>query len=397
MQREVIARKVAEDMKNASWIREMFEKGRRLKEQYGAGAVFDLSLGNPNADPPGAFFDAVLEVAGERSPGHHRYMPNAGFAFAREAVAEFLAREYRVPMGADDVILTTGAAGGMNVIMRAVCDPGDEVIVLAPYFSEYRFYVEQAGARLVVVQTDERFQPDVEAVERAIGPRTRAIVLNSPNNPSGAVYTEGVLTELTDMLKRYDGAEHPIYLVLDDPYRRILYDLAWCPTPVHSYDRVVVTSSYSKDLSIPGERLGYVAVPRTVPGREALLGAMTMLNRTLGYVNAPAFMQRVIARCADALCDVAFYRRNRDRLCDALVSFGYQLQVPGGALYAFPRSPIEDDARFVELLLKHNILVVPGSGFARPGHFRISFCVDPETIEGALPGFEAALKEAGSL
>ncbi len=394
MQTQVIAHKVSEDMRNASWIREMFEKGRRLKAQFGPGAVCDLSLGNPNAAHPDAFFDAVMEVARDRRPEYHRYMPNAGFEFARTAVADFLRLEYRMPFGKDDVILTTGAAGGMNVIMRALCNPGDEVVLLAPYFSEYRFYVEQAGGRAVVVQTDAGFQPDVPAIEAAITEKTRAVVLNSPNNPSGAVYTEARLNALADMLARHDGAHHPIYLVLDDPYRRILYDLEWCPTPAHAYARTLIVSSYSKDLSVSGERLGYVAVPRSVPGREDVLGAMTMLNRTLGYVNAPAFMQRVITRCANALCDVDFYRRNRDRLCNALLEFGYDLQVPGGALYVFPRSPLEDDTAFVDILLKHKILAVPGAGFARPGYFRISFCVDPDTIERSLPGFEAAMREA---
>ncbi len=393
MQEDVIARKVAEDMKRASWIREMFEKGRRLKAQYGPEAVCDLSLGNPNAEPPEAFFDAVRAVAAEHRPSLHRYMPNAGFDTAREAVAGFLSKEYRVAFSKDDLILTTGAAGGMNVVMHAICNPGDEVILLAPYFSEYRFYVEQAGARVVVVQTDADFQPDVAAIEAALSPKTRAIVLNSPNNPSGAVYTEARLHALTSMLGRHDSPSHPIYLVLDDPYRRILYDLDWCPTPVHAYPRSLIVSSYSKDLSIAGERLGYVAVPPHLPGREAVLGAMTMLNRTLGYVNAPAFMQRTIARCADALCNVGFYRRNRDLLCQALLDFGYDLKVPGGALYAFPKSPMEDDKAFVDVLLKHNILAVPGTGFDRPGHIRLSFCVDRETIERALPGFKAALEE----
>ncbi len=389
----VIASKVAEDMKRASWIREMFEKGLRLKAEFGEDAVCDLSLGNPNATPPEAFFDALQAVAAERRPEYHRYMPNAGFPFARSAIAAFLSQEYRMAFGEDDLILTTGAAGGMNVVMRAICNPGDEVILLAPFFSEYRFYVEQAGGRVVVVQTDADFQPDVAAIEGVLSPRTRAIVVNSPNNPSGAVYTEDRLNALTTMLVRHDSPSHPIYLVLDDPYRRIVYDLDWCPTPVHAYPRTLIVSSYSKDVSISGERLGYIAVPRGLPGREAVLGAMTMLNRTLGYVNAPAFMQRTIARCADALCDVDFYRKNRDLLCQALLEFGYDLKVPGGALYAFPRSPIEDDAAFVDVLLKHRILAVPGRGFSRPGHIRLSFCVDRETIERALPGFKAALEE----
>lgn len=394
MPRLPIAQKVAVDMKSASWIREMFEKGRQLKAELGAENVLDFSLGNPNGRPPPAFFEAIEAIAAERRPALHRYMPNAGFDESCAAVARFLSREYRMEFAAGDVILTSGAAGGMNVTMRAICNPGDEVITLAPYFPEYRFYIEQAGAKMVLLQTDQDFQPDIPAIEAAITERTRAIILNSPNNPSGAIYTEEKCRALGEMLARHDNEQHPIYLALDDPYRRIIYDLDWCPTPARHHARTIIVSSYSKDLSIPGERAGYIAVPQGVPDREIVLGAMTMLNRTLGYVNAAALVQRIIARCADALCDVEFYRRNRDLLCGALREYGYELSVPGGALYAFPKTPLADDTEFVGLLLKHHILAVPGRGFGRPGHVRISFCVERETIECGLPGFKAAIEEA---
>jgi len=393
MSRSAISQKVATDMKSASWIREMFEKGRQLKAEFGEDHVHDFSLGNPNGVPPRAFFEALSAVAAERKPELHRYMPNAGFDETRAAVARFLTREYRLEFAAADVILTSGAAGGMNVVMHAVCDPGDEVILLAPYFPEYRFYVEQAGGTPVAVQTDAQFQPDLGAIEAALTPRTRAILVNSPNNPSGAVYTEEHCRGLAALLARHDRPDRPLYVVLDDPYRRIIYDLDWCPTPARHYARTIIVSSYSKDLSIPGERAGYVAVPQSVPERQTVLGAMTMLNRTLGFVNAAAFMQRVIARCADALCDVSFYRKNRDMLCNALRQYGYDLQIPGGALYAFPRTPIADDPEFIAVLMKHRILAVPGRGFGRPGYMRVSFCVDRRTIERALPGFQAAIEE----
>jgi len=391
MARLPIADKVAADMQHASWIREMFEKGRRLKAQLGPDNVHDFSLGNPNALPPEAFFSALRAVAAERAPALHRYMPNAGFDEARAAVARFVSREYRLEVEAGDVLLTSGAAGGLNVVLRAICNPGDEVILLAPFFPEYRFYAEQAGAQVVVVQTDEAFQPDLKAVEAAITQRTRAIIINSPNNPSGAVYSAEKCRALGELLAGYDSDERPLYIATDDPYRRILYDLDWCPTPAPYYRRTIIVSSYSKDLSIAGERAGYIAVPRSVPGRELLLGAMTMLNRTLGYVNMPAFMQRVIARCADGLCDVGFYRTNRELLCHALRDFGYELVMPGGAFYAFPKTPIDDDVEFVNVLMQQGILTVPGRGFARPGHIRISFCVERQTIERALPGFRAAI------
>ncbi len=393
MPRLAIAEKVASDMKSASWIREMFEKGRRMKAEFGVENVHDFSLGNPNALPPPAFFKALQAVAAERRPALHRYMPNVGFDEARAAVARFVSQEYRLEVEPDAVVLTSGAAGGMNLIMRAICDPGDEVILLAPFFPEYRFYVEQANGKVVVVETDDDFQPDLGAIEAAITDRTRALVVNTPNNPTGAVYTEQKCKALGELLRRHDRDDRPIYIATDDPYRRIIYDLDWCPTPAGHYHRTIIVSSYSKDLSISGERAGYLVVPQTVPERRTILNAMTMLNRTLGYVNMPAFMQRVVSRCADALCDVSFYRKNRNLLCNALLEYGYELTMPGGTFYAFPKTPIEDDVEFVDVLMEHKILAVPGRGFGRPGHIRVSFCVDHETIERALPGFKAARQE----
>ncbi len=391
---DVIARKVAADMQEASFIREMFEKGRRLKAQFGDDNVFDFSLGNPNATPPPAYFDALRAVAAEQKPALHRYMPNAGFDEARAAVARFVSREYRLEVDAAGVVLTTGAAGGMNVVLRAICNPGDEVIALAPYFPEYRFYIEQAGGRMVPVQTDAEFQPSIAPIRAALTTRTRAILVNTPNNPTGAVYTAEKCRELGELAKQHDRPDRPLYLLCDDPYRRIIYDLDWCPTPAHRYSRTLIVSSYSKDLSIAGERAGYVVVPRGLPERETVLAALTMLNRTLGFVNAPALTQRVLARCADALCDVSFYKANRDLLCAGLRECGYELTTPSGALYVFPKTPITDDVAFVELLVKQRVLAVPGRGFGRPGHMRLCFCVDRRTIEGGLAGLKAAMHEA---
>lgn len=388
-----IAERVAADMTSASWIREMFEQGRRLKAELGDENVQDFSLGNPNGIPPEAFFDALQAIAAERQPRLHRYMPNVGFDETRAAVAKFVSAEYRMEIEPGAVVLTSGAAGGMNVVMHTICNPGDEVILLAPFFVEYRFYVEQAGGKPVPVQTDDRFQPDLDALADAVTDRTRAIIINTPNNPTGAVYTEEKCRALAELLQQHDSDQHPIYVATDDPYRRIIFDLDWCPTPAEHYDRTIIVSSYSKDLSIPGERAGYIVLPPALPQRDEVFAAMAMLNRTLGYVNMSAFMQRVVARCADALCDVGFYRQNRDLLCNALLEYGYDLIVPDGALYAFPKTPIDDDVQFVKLLMKHKILAVPGRGFGRPGHMRISYSVDRETIERALPGFQAAIAE----
>lgn len=394
MARTAVSQKVAIDTTQASFIREMFERGRKLKAEYGERNVFDFSLGNPNASPPPEFFDAMKAVAAERKPALHRYMPNAGFDESRAAVAEFLCREYGVEFDAAGVVLTSGAAAAINLILRCICDPGDEVIVLAPYFPEYRFYIEQTAATMRIVQTDDQFQPDAAAIAAAITPRTRAIILNSPNNPSGAVYTQESLAAIAAVLSKHDRDDAPIYLICDDVYRRLIYSSGRCPNALKLYRRSIITSSYSKDLSVPGERLGYLAFPPQTPERPALLGAATMLNRTLGFVNAAAFMQRVIARCASAMCDTTLYRRNRETICDALRSCGYDLVEPQGALYAFPKTPIEDDLAFVDILLKHRILAVPGRGFGRPGHIRLSYCVDRETVEGALPGFRLAIEES---
>lgn len=387
-----IAEKVAQDMKAASWVREMFERGRQLKARLGEDRVFDFSLGNPNAEPPAEFFDALKACAAEHNPAFHRYMSNNGYEDTRAAVARFVSQEYRAAYDPAGVIMTTGAAAALNVALRAILNPGDEVIVFEPYFPEYRFYIEQSQGRMIVAATDDSLQPDIDALERAITPRTRAIIVNSPNNPTGTVYSESVCRRLAELLRRRDSDDKPLYVLCDDIYRRLIYDVDWCPALAPQYGRAIIVSSYSKDLSIPGERIGYIAMSANLPQRDLLVAGMTMLNRTLGFVNAPAFMQRVIARCADALCDVDFYRGNRDLLCDALRDFGYELDTPGGAFYAFPKSPI-DDVDFIDVLTRHNVLAVPGRGFGRPGYFRLSYCVDRKTIERSLPAFDAAMRE----
>lgn len=394
MARTAIAAAVAARVKTASFIREMFERGRRLKAEFGDDNVFDFSLGNPTATPPAAFFEAIRAVAAEKKTALHRYMPNAGFDETRAAVAKFVSREYAIDLDAGSILMTSGAAGGLNVALRAICDPGDEIILLAPYFPEYLPYVEQAGGRSVIVDCDGAFQPDAARLAAAITPRTRAVIVNSPNNPTGAVYSDAACRALAQVVAARDRDEAPIYVLTDDPYRRILYRPGPCPSVAAYYPRTVIISSYSKDLSIPGERAGYIALPPHLPGRGELLSALTMLNRTLGFVNMSAFMQRVIARCADACCDQSAYQANRAMLCTALREFGYELNEPGGALYAFPKTPITDDAAFVELLARERVLVVPGRGFGRPGHIRISFAVEPAVLERGLEGFRKAARAA---
>ncbi len=394
MNRLVIAQNVAAGMKSASFIREMFERGRRLKAEFGEDKVFDFSLGNPNGVPPAAFFNALEKVARERNARLHRYMPNAGFDETRAAVARFVAREYNLDVDGASVVLTCGAAAGLNVVMRALCDPGDEVILLAPFFPEYPFYVQQTGATPVIVQTDDDFQPDIARIEAALTPQTRAIIVNSPNNPTGVLYTEQCCRALGDLLRRFERPERPIYQVLDDPYRRLVFDVPRGPTPASHYARTMLVSSYSKDLSIPGERCGYIAVPAGVPERALVLNALIMLNRTLGFVNMPAFMQRVLVHCADACCDISGYRAARDQICAMLRDCGYDVVTPGGGMFVFPRTPIPDDRAFTDLLVRQRVLAVPGSGFGRPGYMRLSFAVEPRVIEGARAGLKAAREEA---
>ena len=391
MSSPVIAQRVAEDMQASSWIREMFEKGRVMMAELGEDQIFDFSLGNPNAAPPDAFFSALSVIAQEHKPELHRYMPNAGLLACRNAVAQMLNDTYGLAFSAEGIVMSSGAAGATNVTLKAILNPGDEVIVLAPFFPEYRFYIQHAQGKMVLVDTTADFQLDLNAIAAAITPRTKALLINTPNNPTGVVYRTEDLQQLGKLLAEKDSPERPIYLLCDDVYHRLAFDVTNCPAPASHYPRSIVLSSYSKDISIPGERLGYIAVHPDLPEQRIVLAAMTTLNRTLGFVNAPGLVQRIIARCRDALCNVQFYRDNCDLLCNALSDYGYELARPNGALYAFPKTPIPDDAAFVEQLLEQRILAVPGRGFGRAGHMRLCFCVARKTIEGALPGFKAAI------
>ncbi|MBI4703154.1 MAG: pyridoxal phosphate-dependent aminotransferase [Deltaproteobacteria bacterium] len=385
-----ISTKIRGFIENASWIRRMFEKAIELKVQHGADSVLDFTLGNPTLEPPQAFVDRLRDLAANPPPGLHRYMPNAGFPAVREAVAEALGRQTGVALRGEHVLMTVGAAGALNVALKALLDPGDEVIVLAPYFVEYLFYIDNHGGTARVVETDHAFLPDVEAIGRAIGPQTKAIILNSPNNPTGVVYPRALLERLAAGLGAAAGrVGHPIYVLSDEPYRKIRY-VDEVTSALSVFQDCVMCTSHSKDLSLPGERIGLAAVhPEAHDGHE-LLGAMTFAIRTLGFVNAPAILQLAVAGLQDLAIDVEPYRRRRDLLYRGLVDAGYECVLPGGAFYLFPRSPIPDDVEFVRRLLRELVLVVPGSGFGRGGHFRLSYCVDLEVIERALPALRRA-------
>lgn len=388
-----ISAKVRECMEQSSWIRRMFEEGCALKDRCGAENVFDFSLGNPCLEPPQKFQEVLEAVVCERSPGRHAYMPNAGLMETRAAVARYLGEEHGIAIGGEHILMTCGAGGALNVILKALLEPGDEVIILAPFFPEYRFYIDNHGGTAVPVRTRGDFSLDLSALEERIGKRTKALLLNSPNNPTGRVYDAASLTALGELLQKKERqVGRQIYLLSDEPYAKLVYDGVRVPSIFAAHPHSILATSHSKDLSLPGERIGYLAINPAASHAQELASAMTFAQRVLGFVNAPALMQRVVARLQGVTIDVGWYQRKRDRLCQALSQMGYSLVRPDGAFYLFPQSPI-DDLEFVKELQQYNILTVPGRGFGAPGHFRIAFCVDDCVIEGALPGFAAAIRK----
>ncbi len=389
-----IAKKIGDFISQASFIRKMFEEGIRLKELYGAENVFDFSLGNPNLEPPGAFKECLLRITADDAPGKHMYMPNAGYPDTRSAVADSLTASRGVALTADQIVMTCGAGGALNVIFKTLLDPGEEVIIPAPFFVEYRFYVDNAGGTARIVPTGEDFSLDLAAIGEAVTAKTKALLINSPNNPTGKVYSREEIEGLAALLTK-KGAElkREITLISDEPYSEIVYDGRTVPSVLAAYPHSMIASSYSKSLSLPGERIGYIAVNPAIAGVGEMMGGLTLCNRILGFVNAPALMQRVIAGLRDAKVDVDCYRRKRDLLCDGLASVGYRIKKPEGAFYLFLPTPIADDVRFADALRERRILTVPGSGFFGPGHVRIAYCVDDKTITGAIDGFGDALRE----
>jgi len=388
-----IAKKIDNLIAKQSWIRKMFEEGARLKAEHGAQNVYDFSLGNPNIPPPEKFKEVLKDTVDSIGPGDHGYMLNMGYPQVCAAVAEYLSKEQQVNITQKEVLMTCGAAGGLNVILKAILDPGDEVITPAPYFVEYNAYVDNHGGILKTVSTKPDFDLDVEAISAAISEKTKAILINSPHNPTGHVYSEENLNELGELLKiKGEKLNRTIYLVSDEPYRKIVYDGITVPSVFTCYNESIITTSYSKDISIPGERLGFVAINPDASFKENLKAAMAITNRIIGFVNAPALMQRVIARLQGVSVDISEYARKRDLICDGLADSGYEFVKPSGAFYLFPKTPIPDDVEFVRSLQKELILAVPGSGFGGPGHFRIAFCVDDDTIKNSIPGFKRVMK-----
>ena len=393
-----VAKKMLHFMESSSWIRKMFEEGARLRKIHGEENVFDFSLGNPNVPPPELVKTKLLELMEQDLPGKHGYMPNAGLPETRAAVSAYLCKEHCIAVASENIVATCGAAGALNIILKALLDPGDELLVPAPYFVEYGFYADNHGGILRTVPTNADFTLDLEAIEKAVSERTKIVLINSPNNPTGQIYSATAIEKLGEILRRKSlQYGRTIYLVSDEPYRKIVYEGHEVPCIFQYYANSIIATSYSKDLSIPGERIGFVAVHPGADQVQELMGALSLANRILGFVNAPGLMQRLIVALQGMCVDVEIYRRKRDRMVDGLRSFGYELVRPSGAFYLFPRSPLPDDVKFVRLLQEENILVVPGSGFGGPGHFRIAYCVDDQVIERALPGFERAITKAKSM
>ena len=394
----MIAEKMMPLVRNNSAIRTMFEEGRRLAALYGPENVFDFSLGNPNVPAPEAVKQAILDVLEEEDPVFvHGYMSNAGCEDVRAAVADSLNRRFGTAFHENNILMTVGAASGMNVILKTILNPGDQVLVFAPYFLEYGSYVRNYDGELSVVPPHlPDFQPDLEAFRRQLSPKTKAVIINTPNNPTGVVYSEETLRKLGEILREKEkefGTD--IVLISDEPYRELAYDGVEVPYVTQYYANTVVCYSYSKSLSLPGERIGYLVIPDEMKDSGEVFAAAVIANRVLGCVNAPSLMQRVIKRCVDEGVNLEAYDRNRSRLYGALTEYGFSCIRPQGAFYLFVKSPLEDEAQFCRICKEHNILVVPGSSFACPGYVRIAYCVSYQQIERSLPAFAQVARACG--
>lgn len=374
----------------------MFEEGNRLRAKYGADKVFDFSLGNPSVPAPDSVREAIIELVNTTDPTVlHGYMSNAGFEDVRQTIAESLNRRFDTKFSAKNLIMTVGAASGLNVILKTILNPGEEVIVFAPYFLEYGAYVRNYDGVLVEISPDTTtFQPNLAEFEQKITPKTRAVIVNTPHNPTGVVYSEETIKKLSAILEaKQKEFGTVIYLISDEPYRELAYDGVEVPYLTKYYNNTVVGYSYSKSLSLPGERIGYLVIPDEADGSEELISAATIANRTLGCVNAPSLIQKVVAKCVDAKTDLAAYDKNRQTLYDGLKECGFECIKPQGAFYLFVKSPVEDEKAFCEAGKKYNILMVPGSSFACPGYVRLAYCVSYDTIVNSLPEFKKLAAE----
>jgi len=394
----MISEKMMGLVRGSSVIRAMFEEGKKMAAEFGAENVYDFSLGNPNVAAPKAVNDAMIDILNNTDPVKvHGYMSNPGYEEVRDAVAKHLNKNYNTSYTQNNIVMTVGAAGGLNVAMRAFLNPGDEVIAFAPYFSEYNNYVANFDGKVVVVSPNTvDFQPKLDEFEEKITAKTKAVIVNSPNNPTGVVYSAATLEKMGAILeKKQKEFGTSIYLITDEPYRELAYDGVEVPWVPDFYKNTIVGYSYSKSLSLPGERIGYLVVPSEIDDYADVFGAFGIATRILGFVNAPSLQQLAVARCLEEKTDISYYDRNRETLYQGLLAAGFTCQKPEGAFYLFVKSPLEDDKEFVNLAKKYHILIVPGSTFACAGYVRIAYCVSYETIVNSLPKFELLAKECG--
>ncbi len=370
------------------WTRRMFEEGLKIKRLYGEENVYDFSLGNPDTEPPSELQRTLAESLLHPSKGMHRYMTNSGYEEVRRDVAGYLQELYGLPFTEAHVFMTNGSAGGLNILLKSMLDRGDEIVVPTPFFWEFKNYVNNHGGKLITVGSKDDFQLDVDRIAAAITRKTKAVLLNSPNNPTGAVYSERSIGDLTALLNRKRGEGQDIYLISDDAYRKLVYDGTTLPNIFAGYDLVFSMNSHSKDLALPGERIGYIAISPRIPDFDILVSGLMITMRTLGFVNAPALFQRVVSKFQRTSVDIGEYQRKRDVLYDALMEGGFECVKPTGAFYMFPRSPQADELSFVRALQQEErIMVVPGRGFGKKGYFRIAYCVPMETLLKSRDGF----------
>jgi aspartate aminotransferase len=376
-----ISLKINKFLESSSWIRKMFEEGALLKQKYGKENVFDFSLGNPNLEPPEKFKTVIKELIDDPTPMMHSYMPNAGYPFVRKEIADYLNRTEGLNLNENCIVMCCGAGGGLNVVLHAITNPGEDILTISPFFVEYKFYADYVGANLKLVESNEDFSLNYENLENAITEKTKAIIINSPNNPTGRIYYQEEIDKLVEILeKKNKEYSKEIYLISDEPYKKLVYDDIEIPSILKSYQHAIVVYSFSKDLSLAGERIGYIAVNPDIKDYNNLMGALIFCNRTLGFVSAPGLMQRAVAKLLDEKVDINFYKRNRDTLYEIMTSAGFKFKKPEGAFYFFPKTPIEDDVEFIRTAQKFKLLLVPGSGFGRKSHFRVAYCVDYNTI-----------------
>jgi len=391
----MISSKIKDNLGKSSFIRAMFEEGEKLRKQFGADKVFDFSIGNPDIEPPEILKAALKRAVMDERPKLHCYMSNAGFTDVRSSIASRLANDTGAPVSLENVVMTCGAGGALNVALKTLLNPGEEVIVLSPYFVEYLFYIDNHGGKSVIVQTDPTtFKPDPEDIYKAINEKTKAIIINSPHNPTGVIYSRSVLEKMAERLAaREKEFGTSICVISDEPYSKIVYDNAQVTPIFKIFKNSIIVDSFSKSLSLPGERIGYLAANPAIENVQLLMDGLIFSNRTLGYVNAPALFQRILPESLDAVVEVDEYKKRRDLLYDNLIKFGYECIKPEGAFYLFPKSLIPDDVEFCKRAMKYNLIIVPGKGFGCPGHFRIAYCVDINIIKNSLPAFEALAKE----